>query len=372
MCGIVGVFGQVGIREDRIFKDMLRVDVVRGRDSTGIAAIRPDGGADTYKNVVLPEDLLSAAAVDALFKRVNRGWIGHNRAATKGKVTVKNAHPFIFDHIVGVHNGTLSNQDLLEDGDLFESDSKAVFNHLCKLGHADMWRNLNGAAALVWWDCKKKTYNLLRNWQRPLFYATDQFKRTLYVASEAWMIGACCTRDNRNVQLSEIKSVEPHTLYSFTFTDKEGVKFSTEKLDPFVYTRQSANRWSEADWEEALGKLPDAYGRQSLIWDRKYGWVEKGDTRRHDTDNSNKATLPLPAVPSDIGGFPTVKPSQRNLSDKNISKNKFKKKYKVCTFCRCSLDGEYETAVILDAHNAVCEECVTMAEANGIALSGGM
>ena len=37
MCGIVGVFGKASFRNFNMFEIMLKLDVIRGEDSTGIA-----------------------------------------------------------------------------------------------------------------------------------------------------------------------------------------------------------------------------------------------------------------------------------------------------------------------------------------------
>src|SRR3546814_12623264 len=54
----------------------------------------------------------------------SKAFIGHNRAATLGKVNGLNAHPFRYDNIMGAHNGTLDTQSWLR---LEEEDNTINF-----------------------------------------------------------------------------------------------------------------------------------------------------------------------------------------------------------------------------------------------------
>lgn len=60
--------------------------------------------------------------------------IGHTRHATTGEVTTDNAHPFRCGHVLGAHNGVVTNHDelnVLHDRDC-RVDSQHIFHHLAE------------------------------------------------------------------------------------------------------------------------------------------------------------------------------------------------------------------------------------------------
>lgn len=201
MCGLVGVAGNTNAKWAKVFRDLLVFDTVRGFDSTGVALVgyanskpiieKELGGATNLWEWQLSKEL-DYRGVSKLCRKV---YLGHNRAATIGKITVDNAHPFQYGDITGAHNGSLRTWDNLHDSHKLDVDSKAVFSHLSEHGIEDLWSKLNGAAALTWWDSEKETMNFIRNSERPLYMATNESKDVLIWASEEWMIHAAVGRN---------------------------------------------------------------------------------------------------------------------------------------------------------------------------------
>lgn len=188
MCGIVGVVGDLTAKEEGIFKDMLILNTLRGKDSVGVAAIGANvDDVHVVKSMGDPFQLFDRNSFDVIMRRKNRGLIGHNRAATIGKTTIKNAHPFEFDSVVGVHNGTLRNKWKIPEQERFETDSEALYNQINKVGVEKALEHVDGAYALVWFDKDEKTINFLRNKERPLYTIMSEDKKCLFYASEAWM-----------------------------------------------------------------------------------------------------------------------------------------------------------------------------------------
>ncbi len=223
MCGIVGCAGNLAQAEKKMFRDMLLFDVVRGQDSTGVVGVNysSPSSVSVAKDVGHPLNLWDIPATQSLFdargvyKAGAKVLIGHNRAATVGSVTVDNAHPFNFGDIYGVHNGSLWDTNDLEGN--FDVDSKEVFYTIHKKGIEHTWANLNGAAALVWWDKGEERLNLIRNKERPLFVAENKKRDCMFWASESWMIEVAAVR--HKVELHEKPtSVPTNTLYSFSAT----------------------------------------------------------------------------------------------------------------------------------------------------------
>lgn len=231
---------------DKVFKDMLRVDVVRGPHSTGIATVNFNGDVKSVKKVLLPDDLLSLQQTKDMINENNKVLLGHNRWATMGGIDNNSAHPFHLDDLVGAHNGTLKGKWRLPK----EYDAKVDSEHLYRTiegeGVDKAWELTDGAAALTWYDIKTKKLHFLRNNERTFFYAFTEDNKNLLWASEAWMISCCAAR--HGVKLGKIEATELNTLYSFD-PFGEVNKYTTKKLQPFqTYTppaNQSSNNFNK-------------------------------------------------------------------------------------------------------------------------------
>lgn len=230
MCGHVGIAGKLEVMDEATIKRLLIYDFFRGMDSTGLAALRNNGEVKLAKAAVNPIDFFDMKKFqDTLSGYNSTVFIGHNRAATKGKVNNNNAHPFEYGHIVGAHNGTLdqSSWKALNElnGEETDVDSAAIFLAISKFGIEAVVPLLQGAWALVWFDTKDNTLNFLRNNQRPFWYSyTEDFKKVFW-ASEWPMIDAATKL-----------SAQPYKLY----TSDEGHRFWATK----------ENWWYRFDLEE--------------------------------------------------------------------------------------------------------------------------
>lgn len=236
MCGIVGVLGDINFKERKAFRDMLVFDIVRGIDSTGIIQINSDGTCVSDKDLGTPHEGLfqSSDLVDSkgVIKKFNvKGLIGHNRAATAGKVNVENAHPFTCGSITGVHNGTLNlNQSEFDGKNDFPVDSWALIDALSQNGYEEVIPKTCGAYSLVWYDEEDKTVSFIRNSRRPMYYRKSEDEKTLFFASEPWMIEVACERHNIKLIEAEAISTDVDTLYQ---ADLAPTNF-TKSLD-FIY-----------------------------------------------------------------------------------------------------------------------------------------
>lgn len=205
MCGIVGVAGHVFNKEEKVFKELLVADSLRGTDSTGIAVIPRNGEVKVAKQLGNPFELLEHYTYNRAMSGSHRAIIGHNRWGTVGKVSKSNAHPFDMDTVVGVHNGTLTTKWKFEDGNQFDTDSEAMYNHLDKKGLKNLMQNMGGAWTMVWWDKLENSMNFLRNKERPLWMAFTEDGKTMFWASERGMLEWVL---NRN----DVKYKEPYQL----------------------------------------------------------------------------------------------------------------------------------------------------------------
>lgn len=160
-------------------------------------------------------------------KKNNSCIAGHARLPTSGTVDTAHCHPFIVDHIVGMHNGTITKIDGRKVND-DDSDSELLFELIAKRG-IEAINQVEGAYALCYVNTNNKTLNFIRNDKRPLYFA--QYKdapNTLYWASEHGMLTYVLGRE-----VGEIKyfRIPPGVLHSFNlYFEGEVVPISTKQV----------------------------------------------------------------------------------------------------------------------------------------------
>ena len=187
MCGLVGMVGMIDNKEKRAFRDLLRIDQVRGAHSVGVFS-RGNHKEALFKKALSPDEMFSMRGWNDIANSQTNLYIGHNRYATQGAINGVNAHPFEQGIIIGAHNGTLRNQYLLPDSKDFEVDSKNIMHSLNIEGVEETIKNLCGAYALTWYNKEEGTINIVRNADRPLHYCWSSDRKTLFWASEDWML----------------------------------------------------------------------------------------------------------------------------------------------------------------------------------------
>jgi predicted glutamine amidotransferase len=257
MCGLVGVAGNLEFKDESLFKRLLIFDYFRGTDSTGAAWLKKNGDISIVKLPSHPIDLFNMKQFDSGINGAQSlVFLGHNRAATMGKVNGVNAHPFKFGSIVGAHNGTLMQCDWddldKETGTTTNVDSAALFNAIDQIGVKNTIEMVHegvtpqrGAWALTWFDAEEKVLYLLKNKHRPLWCAYSKDLTKIIWASESWMI-----------QSAVESSKTPYELWE----DEEGYTYFPLK-DNMLYTIDleelaSKGKKTPPDWttEEIKGK----------------------------------------------------------------------------------------------------------------------
>lgn len=231
MCGIVGIAtveaNGFSYKELEAFETMLFLDTLRGWDSTGVFGVTNDKDVFIAKEAVSgPNFLKKSEYKDIRSSMSARGkfFVGHNRAATRGVVNDKNAHPFwVDDKIILVQNGTYKGSHKHHKD--VEVDSEAIAHVIAENDNVEEALNkINAAYALAWYNTATSTLNLVRNAERPLYIAIAK-NGSMWFASEAATLLYAAHR--HDVKFDEKPYImDEHTLVSLKITTRAG--FITE------------------------------------------------------------------------------------------------------------------------------------------------
>lgn len=234
---ICGHFGMVGIginsKDIDIFRDLGIVSQLRGMDASGVfqcasrltnkdeLLYKTSDNFSSYMEVVdntqkLRNKLMWSTNVDVL--------IGHVRHATKGILNDDNAHPFMFENIVGAHNGTLRSAKYQH---VSKTDSELLFADINRRGIVDAVKELapNDAYALVIYERKSGNLFFVRNDKRSFWLAINKERGVIYWASERKMLELILDREGIKYSIHELK---PNLLVK---TNAKDVNFTTCKAE---------------------------------------------------------------------------------------------------------------------------------------------
>lgn len=269
MCGILGYMTLTDIAfeaaKDKFFTEGTFVNTLRGADSTGYMAVSEEFHWEWAKHTVSGSKFVQTKDFR---ERTVRSWCGvaHNRSATVGKIEVDNAHPFHHDTILLVHNGTLRNTTVLpysKPGLQVDSD-KIAFN-LSQVEPDDAYKiieKLCGAFALVWFDTRDKSINMVRNSERPFHMGLNRAGTLLYFASDGHMLRFVAQRSwahdarphkiwqlgTHNILKYKKGSLVPQVRQITPFTFAAPIRGSGSSSSTAGFIHDSNTQWDEEDW----------------------------------------------------------------------------------------------------------------------------
>lgn len=248
-CGIYGVSMKPTANIKAVmanFKILGLFNIPRGKDSCGVFI---DGeikkGVD--RNKLFNDFIVNS---DLAMPKENLVMLGHNRASTRGANTEANAHPFLINgRLVGVHNGTISNDSALckkynlNEKD-FQVDSQILYTLLDNEGPCVL-KDYKGFAALAYtypsdpntlylYHGSSKSYKLGQvTEERPLFFVKTE--DGLYFSSTSESLHAI--RDNEEQEVYILRHNEIRQVVDGEFTDLT-VAIDREESNIDFYTSQ--------------------------------------------------------------------------------------------------------------------------------------
>lgn len=252
----------------KMVHDGMVVNSLRGMDSTGV--FQRDRKDVTFTNKLavngaeFVKDKYSMSFISDADQAVYT--VVHNRAATEGKVSQENAHPFealdeeTYNYTCGVHNGTLTGWKDKPLGKNFEVDSQWAINHINVHGD-DAFKDINGAYAIVWnSDVELGVLKMVRNHARPLFFVYVKDEDRMIFASEYQMITWIAERNNIVLE-PNIYELQPSQIYSFSV---ENPREFTKKPVPYLTSEDYDKRRRDEYIREVEGILKPSKARKAL------------------------------------------------------------------------------------------------------------
>lgn len=405
MCGICGVASHwLSQGEGDAFKQLLMVSQLRGPDSTGVFNIRKPAivkrNGDKIKSYpyLYSKDTDNASVfmddwpLDDKAKKIRKAtfdphdsiaMVGHCRAATVGDISVKNAHPFDYENVIGVHNGTIRSHARLPELKEFESDSAALYKSINDRGlHETLDRvgKFAGAYSLVYFDKREGTLNFIRNDERPMFFMYTSSGDTLYWASEAEFLQLVAHR--RNIHTKEgqgIFSLKPMMLWSIKMGRgsnlfvKDNMSYEEVKINNYTQSPVTTNATNAADayeWNEAFGMVDTPPAQKEYVYSQPakpyetqadpHVWVSEAERTRVARANAIAKTYHQTSSASTDSKGPTP---YRGFNNQPITRDIFVKALKHgCALC-CTpqnpdlVDIEHKIGWA-DPGLIICPECI--------------
>lgn len=371
MCGICGVASEWLSQGDiKKYMELMHLSVLRGWEGAGTIFV--DEGKKLRTRTLRSMGNGTQLILSRKFGEIMRDnrkqlLVGHTRYPTRGKKILENIHPHMFDHIVGVHNGTFKqvNGKYLYGSD--RSDSSSIFEDIATRGIDAAVKNAEGAYVLVWIDSKEGTLNFLRNNERPLWFARNKTEGTMYWASDKDYLSTLL----EDVEISELLP-DQHVRYELPV----GVKVLPSKVEE---KKPDEPEWkkNQREWESKREPWQHwgagaSYGSRVVPLDRGRHGVERHFRSQHHNFNHANAASSISSQrmpPPILGSISTSAKSERDDSYIETAKGYWCHPNRVknylangCCFCASPIDmaDQMNGQVVWGSFSEpICESCWT-------------
>lgn len=256
MCGLFAGIGKLNSNRMIALGSM---NEERGTDSVGIAYVNSERVLTIEKTAERPCVGLNISLKKAVTEAAVSGmFIGHTRQATKGKVTARNAHPFMVDDIAFAHNGIIFND---EDFGKYEVDSESLIHGI----KAKDFSKYEGPIALVWIE-----NGLLKAYRSGNPLARGKLGGVTYLASEKEYLEA--------IGCNHIKELAEGLIYTF----HDSFKVTTERVpENKTYTtkfisNKAATGYTYQDYVDSEKTKWDEYDKMTAS-ERQTQWYKDGN-----------------------------------------------------------------------------------------------
>jgi len=248
MCGLCGVYGDISFKEKQALVHLMVFSQLRGSDSTGVAIIPKNtkddvdirkslGGVESFMTAHESIFSMKRKTIDGILSPISI--LSHHRSKTVGEVSIDNAHPFLSDKLVGMHNGTIPKEvfSSLKTYKQGLTDSEICLRYIDSFDNPeDAFEDIRGQYAFVWHDLTDDTLYLARNDKRDLFVVKTKDEKTIFYASEAWMLHVALGRTGVEYNKeSGVRSVLPDKVHRWGVKDGKVVLFSSVPTKPFKF-----------------------------------------------------------------------------------------------------------------------------------------
>jgi predicted glutamine amidotransferase len=225
MCGISAIIG-IGntvannnyMAKRKFVEQSLFLNTLRGMEGTGLAMIDdPHKAPIIYKRALAAPDFIQLYQSQQLLMNVDKYQVAlcHTRSATRGSSNDdNNAHPFQYDHITMIHNGTCPQAYKWRDAAQSDVDSAQLTCGIAQEGAKAALESVGGDFACVWHDAKEGTINVCRNDGRPLYWAYIPEWEAYTLMSEWPMLASVLDRIGVRI-LDKFWYPKVNTIYTF-------------------------------------------------------------------------------------------------------------------------------------------------------------
>lgn len=282
MCGLVGAMGYLNEPDKKIFTTLFLTNVLRGTHGCGLTYLFEEGDKgyfDHVKSTSPSSTFIHSKKYNEVLNNNLKCIMGHSRFATKGEIKADNNHPFKTKNLLGMHNGTIEGK--FQNSDKFETDSEGIFNLIDELGLKEaldiIHKEANSVAyALVYYDNRDASVNIIRNSARPLFVAGNNFGRMFWASDRDMLEFAIKKGSSSSIDIFSLEVGTYLKMFPFEVYDKRveiKKNFYTPPSKPttkYVYNygkgtgHWNGNRWVEnkksyhySDYDNYQYGIPD-------------------------------------------------------------------------------------------------------------------